>query len=167
MAVRRHNSESIREEGVNVLLAESLRGYGLPARAERRSRRGAPDISVQLRTGDPVILECKRDGARHLLEDLLDARLNDFPEALGAFGVLYPDHLRHVENNKAGLEDAELQWWLHGARGAPHEPRPIRRGSVAELADQLRVLPLDLEGVDRVSGTPLNRPPVASPCTSA
>ncbi len=151
MAVRRHNSESIREEGVNVLLAESLRGYGLSARAERRSRRGAPDISVQLRTGDPVILECKWDGARHLLEDQLDARLNDFPEALGALGVLYPDHLRHVENTKSGLEDAELQWWLHGTRGAPHEPRTVRCGSVAELADQLRVLPLELEGVDRVA----------------
>ncbi len=151
MAARQTDSETIREEGVNVLLAESLRGYGLSARAERRSRRGAPDISVQLRTGDPVILECKWDGARRLLEDQLDARLNDFPEALGAFGVLYPDHLRHVENTKAGLEAADLQWWLHGSRGAPRNEPPVRRGSVRDLADELRAFPLDLEGVDRVT----------------
>ena len=142
--------ESVREEAANVLLTQLLRAHGLSARAERRSRRGAPDISVQLRTGDSVILECKWDGARGLLEDQLDARLNDFPEVLGTFGVLYPNHLRQAENTQAGLEAAELQWWLHGSRGARREQRPVRHGSVGDLADQLRALPLDLEGGDRV-----------------
>ena len=142
--------ESVREEAANVLLTQLLRAHGLSARAERRSRRGAPDISVQLRTGDSVILECKWDGARGLLEDQLDARLNDFPEVLGTFGVLYPNHLRQAENTQAGLEAAELRWWLHGSRGARREQRPVRHGSVADLADQLRALPLELEGVDRV-----------------
>ena len=40
--------ETIREEGVNVLLAEMLRDRGVSARAERRTRQGIPDIRVQL-----------------------------------------------------------------------------------------------------------------------
>ena len=40
---------------------------------------------------------------------------------------------------------------IYGSRGvAVPEPR-VRSGSVAELADQLRLLPLELEGVDRVA----------------
>ena len=67
-------------------------------------------------------------------------------------GVVYPGRLRYEEDTHAGLEAAtDLQWWLHGSRGAvAPEPR-VRRGSVAELADQLRNLPLELEGVDRVA----------------
>ena len=99
-----------------------------------------------------MILECKWGGSANLLKGQLEERLNDFPEALGMIGVLYPDSLRHEENTRAELEAAtELQWWLHGSRGeATLEPR-IRSGSVAELADQLRILPLELEGVDRVA----------------
>ena len=41
-------SETIREEAANVLLAQLLRDHGLSARAERRSRAGAPDIKVDL-----------------------------------------------------------------------------------------------------------------------
>ena len=147
---RSAHPETIREEAANVLLAQLLRDHGLEARAERRSRRGAPDISVRLRTGDPVILECKWDGARRLLTDQLDDRLNHFPEALGVVGVLYPGELRQVENTRAGLQAAQLQWWLHGSRGAARSQPTLRRGSVAELADQLRALPLELEGVDIV-----------------
>ena len=153
MTARQNDPETIREEGVNVLLAQSLRDHGVSARAERRSRRGAPDIRVELRSGDLVILECKWDGSANLLGSQMEERLKDFPEALGMVGVLYPDGLRHEENTYAGLEAAtDLQWWLHGSRGvAAPEPRTIRRGSVAELADQLRTLPLELEGVDRVA----------------
>ena len=152
MTAQQNDPETIREEGVNVLLAQSLRDHGISARAERRSRRGAPDIRVELRSGDLVILECKWDGSASLLENQLEERLKDFPEALGMVGVLYPNGLRHEENTYAGLEAAtDLQWWLHGSRGvAAPEPR-TRSGSVAELADQLRILPLELEGVDRVA----------------
>ena len=152
MTIRKNDPETIREEGVNVLLAQSLRDHGVSARAERRSRRGTPDIRVELRSGDLVILECKWDGSANLLDSQLEERLKDFPEALGMVGVLYPDGLRHEENTHAGLEAAtDLRWWLHGSRGvAASEPR-IRSGSVAELADQLRTLPLELEGVDRVA----------------
>ena len=152
MTARQNDPETIREEGVNVLLAQSLREHGVSARAERRSRKGAPDVRVDLRSGDLVILECKWDGSANLLKNQLEERLRDFPEALGMVGVLYPDSLRHEENTHAELEAAiDLQWWLHGSRGvATPEPR-IRSGSLAELADQLRTLPLELEGVDRVA----------------
>ena len=142
--------ETIREEAANVLLAQLLRDHGLAARAERRSRRGTPDISVDLRTG-LAIVECKWDGGRSLLKDQLDGRLTDFPHALGTFGVLYPGQLRHAEDTKAGLETADLQWWLHGTRGSARAQSPVRHGSVRELADELRTFPLDLEDVDRVT----------------
>ena len=152
MTAQQHDPETIREEGVNVLLAQSLRDHGVSARAERRSRKGAPDVRVDLRSGDLVILECKWDGSANLLNSQLDERLNDFPEVLGMVGVLYPGGLRHVENTLAELEAAtDLQWWLHGSRGAAAPERRVRSGSVAELADQLRTLPLELEGVDRVA----------------
>ena len=147
---RTTDPESVREEAANVLLTQLLRDHGLSARAERRSRQGAPDIRVELRSGDLAIVECKWEGSAGDLHDQLDGRLKDFPDALGAFGVLYPEHLREAENTQAGLEAAELQWWLHGSRGARREQRPVRHGSVADLADQLRALPLELEGVDRV-----------------
>ena len=152
MTARQNDPETIREEGVNVLLAQLLRDRGVSARAERRSREGAPDVRIELGSGDLVILECKWEGSASLLESQLDERLKDFPEALGMVGVLYPGGLRYEENTYAGLETAtDLQWWLHASRGtATLEPRR-RRGSVAELADHLRTLPLELEGVDRVA----------------
>ena len=152
MTARQNDPETIREEGVNVLLAQSLREHGVSARAERRSRKGAPDVRVELRSGDMVILECKWEGSANLLNSQLDERLRDFPEALGMVGVLYPDGLRHVENTLAELEAAtNLQWWLHGSSSVAAPESRIRSGSVAELADQLRTLPLELEGVDRVA----------------
>ena len=152
MTARHNDPETIREEGVNVLLAQSLHDHGLSARAERRSRRGAPDIRVDLRSGDMVLLECKWEGLNSLLDNQLEERLAAFPEALGMIGVLYPDRLRHAENTQAELEAAaDLQWWLHGSRGAKAAEPHMRSGSAAELADQLRTLPLELEGVDRVA----------------
>ena len=99
-----------------------------------------------------MLLECKWEGNDALLESQLDERLTAFPEALGLVGVLYPDRLRHAENTQAELESAaDLRWWVHGSRGAKTAERRIRSGSVAEIADQLRTLPLELEGVDRVT----------------
>ena len=151
MAARQNAPETIREEGVNVHLAQLLRNRGISARAERRSREGVPDVRADLRSGDQVILECKWEEARGLLESQLDERLATFPEALGLVGILYPSRLRQEEDTLTCLETAtDLQWWLHGSRGNRiPEPR-TRTGSVAELADNLRTLPLELEGVDRV-----------------
>ena len=111
----------------------------------------APQTSrSELRTG-LAIVECKWDGGRNLLEDQLNGRLTDFPHALGTFGVLYPGQLRHAEDTRAGLETSDLQWWLHGSRGSARTQPSVRRGSVRELADELRTFPLDLEGVDQVA----------------
>ena len=71
--------ETIREEVVNTLLARMLRGYGLSARAERRSRSGTPDVRVELKTGDSVLLECKWAGSERDLEEQLDERLVAIP----------------------------------------------------------------------------------------
>ena len=152
MNSRRNISEVIREEGVNVHLAQLLRNRGISARAERRSREGVPDVRADLRSGDLVILECKWEDTASLLEGQLDDRLGSFPEALGMIGVLYPARLRQEDHTQAGLEAAtDLRWWVHGSRGNPI-PRPrVRTGSVAELADNLRTLPLELEGGDRVA----------------
>ena len=152
MTTWQNDPETVREEGINVLLEQLLRGQGLKARAERRSRRGAPDVLVELRSGDLVVLECKWEHSVSLLESQLDERLKVFPEALGLIGVLYPDSLRHQEDTLAGLEAVtDLQWWLHGSRGEAIPERRLRTGSVEGLADQLRNLPLELEGVDRVA----------------
>ena len=146
------NTENVREEGVNVHLAQLLRNRGVSARAERRSREGAPDVRADLRSGDLVILECKWEESSGLLEGQLDGRLSDFPDALGLLGVLYPARLRQEEDTQAALESAtDLRWWVHGTRGKPVSERIVRTGSVADLADNLRTLPLELEGVDRVA----------------
>ena len=144
--------ETIREEGVNVLLAQMLRDRGVSARAERRTRQGIPDIRVQLGSGgDLVLVECKWQDSAGLLEDQLEDRLKGFPEALGIIGLLYPGRLRYEEDTRSGLENAEdLRWWLGGSRGVARPERRIRTGSVSDLADQIRALPLELEGVDRV-----------------
>ena len=152
MPTRRNDPETTREEGPNVLLAELLRDRGVRARAERRSRKGVPDVRAELRTGDLVILECKWEGSDGDLRSQLDDRLDGFPDALGLIGVLYPGRLRYAENTRAELEAAtDLQWWVHGSRGAPAPERQIRTGSVADIAQQLHALPLELEGGDRVA----------------
>ena len=128
-----------------------LGGYGASARAERRSRKGTPDVRVELRTGDSVLLECKWEGAASSLDDQLDERLDAFPDALGLIGVLYPERLRHLANVEDALEVADdIRWWLHGSRGQKMPDHRVRTGTVAELADHLRALPLELEGADRV-----------------
>ena len=148
---RRNNSETNREETFNVELARMLRDRGITARAERRSRQGVPDVRVALRTGDDVILECKYAGSLSDLESQLDARLISFSKHLGVLGVVYPDRFRQASDVASCLEDADdIQWWLHGVRGAKEDERRVRTGSIVDLADHLRVLPLDIEGFDRV-----------------
>ncbi len=143
--------DTIREEAVNTLLAQLLRDQGISARAERRNRNSTPDVRVDLKTGDTVLLECKWEDSVSQLESQLDTRLQQFPDALGVIGVLYPEGLKYLDDTREGLENAgDLEWWLHGSRGEPTAERRSRFGSPAHIADQLRVLPLELEGTDRV-----------------
>ena len=145
------NPDNIREEAVNTHLAQLLQERGVPARAERRGSRGAPDVAIELPDGGLILLECKWQGDATPLERQLGDRLRDFPEAVGLVGVLYPDGIRQEADTRAALERASgLQWWLHGTRGIAAPERQVRRGRVADLADHLRALPLELEGVDRV-----------------
>ncbi len=157
MASRLKPTETTREEAVNVLLAEMLSARGMRARAERRSRRGAPDVRVNVRSG-LILLECKWQGAESQLEAQLQARLAAYPEALAVLGVLYPERIRHDDDTQAALESAvDLQWWqaarptlLDLAEDAPPAPRRMSGGSVDDLADHLRTLPLELQGIDQV-----------------
>ena len=151
MTSRMTNREAIREEGVNVPLNQLLRGHGLSAKAERRRRDAAPDIQVTLKTGDLVLLECKWDESRAALETQLDERLRQYPNALAVVGVLYPENLKYAEDTQGALETADLGWWIHGTRGKRVAEIRLRSGTPRDIADQLRVLPLELEGVDRVS----------------
>ncbi len=145
------STETVREEAANVLLAQLLRDQGLEARAEIRSRHGTPDVRVKMGSGDLVILEGKWEASSGLLEGQLNDRLGDFPDALAIVGLLYPNRLRHEDDLFAQLENAsDLQWWLHGSRGAVRPERPVRTGSVSDLVDHLRALPIDIEGVDLV-----------------
>ena len=69
-----------------------------------------------------------------------------------AWCVLYPARLRQEEDTQSSLDAAtDLRWWVQGSRGNPLPGPRVRTGSVAELADNLRTLPLELEGVDRVA----------------
>ena len=152
MTSRQNAPETIREEGVNVHLAQLLRNRGISARAERRSREGVPDVRADLRSGEQVILECKWEEASGLLHSQLDERLAAFSQALGIVGVLYPARLREEEDTQVGLDAAnDLKWWVHGTQGHSIAGPRVRTGSVAELADNLRTLPLELEGVDHVA----------------
>ena len=152
MAAAQNDPETLREEGVNALLAQLLREHSVQARAERRSRRGTPDVRIELKSGDLVLLECKWEGAASALEEQIEERLESFPEALGVLGVLYPERLKYQADTLTELKAAiDIQWWTHGSRGEILPMRPVRSGSVAELADQVRALPLELEGVDRVA----------------
>lgn len=148
---RRDRSETNREEAFNVALARMLKDRGIDARAERRSRQGVPDIRVELRTGDNVLMECKYGGSRNDLESQLNERLDAFPDELGILGVVYPEEFRQAADVFSCLENAgDIEWWLHGVRGDVENEHRVRTGSVVDLADHLRVLPLEIEGVDRV-----------------
>ena len=148
---RRQQTETNREEVFNVELARMLKAHGISAGAERRSRHGVPDVRIELNTGDHVKLECKYSRSRNDLETQLNERLDAFPDDLGILGVVYPEQFREAADVFSCLENAEdIEWWLHGVRGKTEEEHRMRRGSVVDLADHLRVLPLEIEGVDRV-----------------
>ena len=148
---RRNARETNREEVFNVALARMLKDRGISARAERRSRHGVPDLRIELNTGDDVIFECKYAGSSSQLETQLDDRLDSFPEVLGILGVVYPDRFRVASDVFSCLENADdIEWWLHGVRGEAGDEHRVRSGSVVDLADNLRLLPLEIEGVDRV-----------------
>ena len=143
--------ETNREEAVNVHLAQLLRERGISARAERRSRHGAPDLRIDLSSGYQIIIECKYADSSGQLEPQLNDRLTHFPKAIAVLGVVYPDSMRHEPDVEPILRTAsDIEWWLHGSLGETIADRRVRSGSVADLADNIRVLPLDIEGLDTV-----------------
>ncbi len=91
---RRNVRETNREEAVNVHLAQMLKERGIVARAERRSREGIPDVSVDLIGGYEIVLECKYEGSTSLLESQLATRLTSFPDTVGIMGMVYPSWMR-------------------------------------------------------------------------
>ena len=94
MTTRRRRRATTREEVVNTLLAQELRRHGLPAREERRTLEGVPDVRIELRGGELVLLECKWESAAAQLGEQLEGRLEQFPDAVAVVGVIYPDSLR-------------------------------------------------------------------------
>ena len=148
---RGKESETNREEAVNVHLAESLKSLGIAARAERRSREGIPDVRVDLIGGYEIILECKYEGATSLFESQLATRLASFPDAVGVVGMVYPSWMREERDIPDALVAAtDFEWWLYGSRGSVEPTRRVHSGNVEDLADYLRVLPMELEAVDQV-----------------
>ena len=79
-------------------------------------------------------------------------RLEQFPDAVAVVGVIHPERLRVEEDVQASLEaETGLRWRIHGSRGGATPDSPERSGSVEDLADQLRALPLEMEGADLVA----------------
>ncbi|MYD74098.1 MAG: hypothetical protein F4Y11_07675 [Chloroflexi bacterium] len=143
--------ETAREEAVNVLLGQLLRDRGVRSRAERRSRGDAPDIRFELPSGDVVLIECKWEDGRAELDAQLDRRMVRFPEAAARVGVLYPDWLKQADDILDELAHTpNLEWFVHSSRVQAFADPPVREGTVDQFAEQLRLLPLELEGVDRV-----------------
>ncbi len=146
------NAETAREEAVNPLLGQLLRARGVNARAERRSRGDTPDLRFELATGELVLIECKWESGRADLDAQLAQRVGDFPEAIARVGVLYPEWLKTEDDILDELEHTlNLEWFLHSSRGTAYEDPPVREGTVDQFADQLRLLPLEVEGADRVA----------------
>ena len=141
----------MREEAVNVLLGELLRARGIPARAERRSDGDAPDLRFELPSGELILIECKWEGGRTELDRQLAERVDDFPDAIARLGVLYPDYLK-VEDDVGDVLSwlSDLEWYLHSSRAQIYDDPILRKGQVQALAAQLRLLPLEIEGTDRV-----------------
>ena len=132
-------------------MGQLLRARGIPARAERRSRGDTPDIRYELPTGELVLIECKWESGQSDLREQLDERVGDFPDAIGRLGVLYPEWLKQEEDILDELEHTlNLQWYVHSSLRNVYDDPPVREGTVDQLADQLRLLPLEVEGVDRV-----------------
>ena len=143
--------ETVREEVVNTLLTEVLRANGIPAKAERRRHGNIPDIQLELKSGDTVILECKWESSASQMDAQLSQRLEQNPNALAVIGLLYPEALKYVDDIKGSLEaDRTLEWWVHGSKGETlPNPRSVF-GAGTDLAYHMRLLPIELEGADRV-----------------
>ena len=153
---RYRRGETVREEAVNVILGELLRARGIPARAERRSDGDAPDVRFELPSGELILIECKWEGSRTELDRQLAERVDDFPDAIARLGVLYPDYLK-VEDDVGDVLSwlSDLEWYLHSSRGEIYPDPILRKGQVEALAAQLRLLPLEIEGADRVHAATL------------
>ena len=145
---RQNDPETTREEAVNTHLAQLLADHGIPAKAERRSRQGVPDVRASLRGDDLVLLECKYEGSAGLLRDQLGHRLEAFPEALGMFGVLYPEYTdRGLRGRDAGMPESSAgvsvfagrcrseQARLGGTEGAGAGERGACAGMLARGSD--------------------------------
>ena len=153
---RRRGDETVREEAVNVILGELLRARGIPARAERRSQGNAPDIRFELPSGELILIECKWEGSRTELDRQLAERVDEFPDAIARLGVLYPDYLKTEDDVGDVLSWlSDLEWYLHSSRSTIYADPVLRRGQVQALAAQLRLLPLEIEGTDRVHAATL------------
>ena len=123
----------------------------MSAKAERRSAEGTPDVRIELRSGDLLVLECKWESSTAQLDEQVSKRLRQFPKALGVLGVVYPDRLQAVEDIQESLGAADdLKWRLYGSRGVTTPDQSDHSGSVEALSARLRYLPLDLEGADRI-----------------
>lgn len=72
MTTRRRRQATTREEAVNTLLGQALRQQRLDAKAERRSREGVPDVRVELRSGDLILLECKWESSAASLDNQIE-----------------------------------------------------------------------------------------------
>ena len=122
---RRVSGETVREEVLNVLLAEILRDSGMSARAERRSGGSIPDVQVELKSEDLVILECKWEGSESLLESQLNERLEQNPQALAIVGVLYPETLMATgrRQGRAGVRRYAPSGGSNGSKGKVTEQR--------------------------------------------
>ena len=142
----------IREEVVNTLFAELDCERQVWAKAERQSRESVPDLRVELPGGDAVIAECKCADATGSLKHQLSDRGRSSPEDIGVFGVLYPDRLRRAEDTRAELASAmDVRWWLHGTSGNIVLGPTVHCGSVAEFANHVCAIPLEVNGEDRLA----------------
>ena len=111
----------------------------------------AYDVRVDLIGGYEIILECKYEGATSLFESQLTTRLASFPDAVGVVGMVYPSWMREERDIRDALVAAtDFEWWLYGSRGVVEPTRRVHGGNVEDLADYLRVLPMELEAVDQV-----------------
>ena len=74
------------------------------ATAERRSSEGAPDVLIELRGGEHGLAGMQvGKHRRSMLDEQLDGRMRQFPEAVAVAGVIFPERLRVVEDVQAAL----------------------------------------------------------------
>lgn len=152
MTTRQNTTETIRDEGVNIHLAQLLSNRGISEKAERRSRAGVTDVNVDSRVGDQLVLEHKWEEASGLLQSQLDAGLAAFSGSLGIVGILYPDRRQEEDDPQASPKAAtDLRLCVPGTQGNSTAGPRVRTGRKGKLGDNLRTLALELEAVDQVA----------------